>query len=252
MAKDPAVLWYWGDWNSGTSTLTRHLKGCYIDLLHAQFNSGPLSLEEIRTVLGADFAAWGTLQKKFKKTETGLFFNERMELEKTRRKKFSESRRQNVNSRYKSTSVDTSVEHMNLHMENENDSKDSLDSHEGFLGENLPPVPFTFDFQTPIPAKILELAEMNQHARTGNSNTEFLRCQWKVFLNERSNDPPVKKSRYQRMSDLTDYFLNWIRTKHPNNESFKRNSTRGSKSDGANILLEDVKTNPYARRTTSH
>jgi len=89
MAKDPAVLWYWSDWFGGTMTLSRHLKGCYMDLLYAQFNSGPLSLEEIKTVLGADFSAWNTLAKKFHQTETGLFFNERMEAEKLKRAEFS-------------------------------------------------------------------------------------------------------------------------------------------------------------------
>src|SRR5688572_2070648 len=69
MAKDPACLFYWGDWQGGTITFSRHLKGCYMDLLTAQFNNGPLSLDEIRTVLGSDFGQhWPTLQKKFEVT----------------------------------------------------------------------------------------------------------------------------------------------------------------------------------------
>lgn len=95
MAKDPAMLWYWGDWHSGTSLLSRFLKGCYIDILHAQFNNGHLSIEEIKTCLGSDFGqSWPTLQKKFKQDENGLFFNERLDLEKKRRADFNESRRQ--------------------------------------------------------------------------------------------------------------------------------------------------------------
>lgn len=124
MAKDPAFLFYPGDWQGGTSTFSRHIKGCYLDVLIAQFNSGPLSLEEIKVVLGTDFAVWGTLAKKFKITENGLFFNEKLEKEKNRRKEYSQSRRDNINSRYKekednSTCVDTSVDHMYLHMETE-------------------------------------------------------------------------------------------------------------------------------------
>lgn len=88
MAKDPAFLFYPGDWLGGTATFSRHLKGCYMDLLLAQFNAGPLSIDEIKTVLNNDFAAWGTLVKKFKKTENGLFFNERLALEQEKRKKF--------------------------------------------------------------------------------------------------------------------------------------------------------------------
>ncbi len=122
MAKDPAMLWYWGDWNSGTSLFSRFLKGCYMDVLHAQFNNGRLSLEEIKTCLGSDFGtAWPTLQKKFKQDKTGLFFNERLELEKEKRKAFTESRRKNLEG---SPHMDTHMKpHMVTHMENEDVNK---------------------------------------------------------------------------------------------------------------------------------
>lgn len=102
MAKDPATLWYWDNWQGGTMTLSRHLKGCYIDLLNAQFNQGHLSLEEIKTVLGSDFgSSWPTLQKKFKQDHNGLFFNERADLEKNKRAAFTESRRNNLKGEHK-------------------------------------------------------------------------------------------------------------------------------------------------------
>lgn len=111
MAKDPACLFYWGDWSGGTITFTRHLKGCYMDLLNAQFNNGPLSLDEVKTVLGSDFgSSWPTLQKKFKIGETGLFFNERLQHEKDKRVNYSRSRKENAKHM---------VEHMPKHMENE-------------------------------------------------------------------------------------------------------------------------------------
>lgn len=100
MAKDPAVLWYWNDWHGGTVTFSRHLKGCYMDLLYAQFNNGHLSLEEIRTVLGTDFAAWGTLSKKFAQDATGKFFNERMEQLIAERKAYSEKQKDRVKKRW--------------------------------------------------------------------------------------------------------------------------------------------------------
>lgn len=108
MSKDPATLWYWNDWHGGTVTYSRHLKGCYMDLLYAQFNSGRLSLEEIKTVLGNDFASWGALSKKFVQDEHGLFYNERAEAEQLKRKKFSKSRRENL---------------MGDHMENANENR---------------------------------------------------------------------------------------------------------------------------------
>ena len=121
MAKDPAFLFYPGDWQGGTSTFSRFLKGCYLDVLIAQFNSGHLSLEEIKTVLGSDFGqSWPTLQKKFKKDDDGLFFNEKLDTEIVKRKEYSKSRSENRKGK-------THVKDMNnisntyvSHMENEN------------------------------------------------------------------------------------------------------------------------------------
>lgn len=130
MAKDPAVLWYFSDWLSGTATLTRHQQGCYMAILSAQFNSGPLSLEKIKTVLGCDFSSWGALSEKFKQTEEGLFFNERLESEKAKRKSFVESRRNNLLG--KSSHMDT---HTGAHkarlMENENEDENKVRNKEG-------------------------------------------------------------------------------------------------------------------------
>ncbi len=96
MAKDPAFLFYPGDWQGGTSTFSRFLKGCYMDVLIAQFNNGHLSLDEIKTVLGSDFGtAWPTLQKKFVADVKGLMFNEKLDNEITKRRLYSESRREN-------------------------------------------------------------------------------------------------------------------------------------------------------------
>ena len=67
-----------------------------MDLLHAQFNSGHLSIEEIKTVLGNDFANWGVLSKKFKTDETGKFFNEKLQEVMTTRKEYTKSRKQNL------------------------------------------------------------------------------------------------------------------------------------------------------------
>lgn len=109
MGRDPAVLLYFNDWHSGTITFSRHLKGCYMDLLHAQFNSGHLSLEEIKTVLGNDFASWGALSKKFIKDDNGLFFNHRLESEIIKRKDFSKKQSDRVKKRYQKGTVDLPI-----------------------------------------------------------------------------------------------------------------------------------------------
>lgn len=146
MPKDPAFLFYPGDWQLGTMTLSRHLKGCYMDLLIAQFNSGSLSLEEIRTVLGTDFSvAWNTLQKKFAQDATGKFFNERLEVEKERRRKFSE--KQSLNGKKggrkpkpnPSLNPNTILESSNKEDETENKAETEIRGVQGGLIKSLPP-----------------------------------------------------------------------------------------------------------------
>lgn len=121
--KDPAVLWYFNDWGGGTIGMTRHQKGAYMDLLHAQFNLGDLSLVQIKNVLGVDFGPhWSTIQKKFTfDLVTELYYNERLKQERDKRSKFSASRRSN---RASQSNLDT---HMSGHMEdrNENRNKDT-------------------------------------------------------------------------------------------------------------------------------
>jgi hypothetical protein len=127
MAKDPAMLWYWNDWQGGTVAFTRHLKGCYIDLLHAQFNLGHLSLEDIRTILGNDFAAWqGSLSKKFAVDETGKYFNVRLDEEKNKRKSFCESRRKSRNSLTPTHTSSHTSSHTSQRMEDVNEDVNNL------------------------------------------------------------------------------------------------------------------------------
>lgn len=95
MAKDPAINWYFDNWSGGTKGFTRHQKGCYMDLLESQFYLGPLSLEQIKNILGSDFNQWANLIAKFEVDGNGKFFNERLEQEKNKRKRYSESRSSN-------------------------------------------------------------------------------------------------------------------------------------------------------------
>jgi len=99
MSKDPCCLFYWGDWRGGTRTLSRHSKGAYMDLLDAQFESptDSLTLDEIKEVLHVDFEKyWPILQAKFTQLENGSFRNNRLMFEKERRKKFTGSRKTNL------------------------------------------------------------------------------------------------------------------------------------------------------------
>lgn len=112
--KDPAFLFYPGDWMGGTLLLNRPQKGCYIDLLVAQFNNGPLTLEEIKTLLGSDFGHWPKLEKKFTFMD-GRYYNQRLETEKHKRSSFTSSRRANA-------------KHMPKHMEDVNEDRNVIET----------------------------------------------------------------------------------------------------------------------------
>ena len=136
MAKDFAFLFYPNDWQGGTITMSRHLKGCYIDLLIAQFNSGPLSLEEIKTVLGNDFAAWGSLSIKFTKTDNGLFFNERLDAKKAKRATFSIQQKERIKKRWNKNGIDSGNTPVLPKIENENEDANIKEKSFG-KSENL-------------------------------------------------------------------------------------------------------------------
>lgn len=122
--KDPAFLFYPGDWLGGTSDFTRHHKGAYMDLLMAQFNKGRLSLDDVKDILGADFdSMWDRkLKPKFIQDENGLFYNERLDLEKLKRSEFTSSRRKNLENKNDKEQLKPSdkANHTDQRMEDEN------------------------------------------------------------------------------------------------------------------------------------
>lgn len=58
-------------------SFSKHLKGAYLELLIAQNLNGPLSLEDIKTILGVDFDIYweSKLKGKFEIDKQGNFFN---------------------------------------------------------------------------------------------------------------------------------------------------------------------------------
>src|SRR5580692_1630031 len=92
MAKDPAFLFYTSDFLLGTLVMSFEDKGKYITLLSFIHQSGRLSEETVRILIG-DIS--DKLKSKFKIDEKGLWYNERLDEEIERRKGFVNSRRKN-------------------------------------------------------------------------------------------------------------------------------------------------------------
>ena len=133
MGKDPAVLFYTGDFLVGTMKMNYAQKGKYIQLLCLQHQDGHLSEDDMLSVCG-DYDE--KIFSKFVKDEEGKYYNERMEVESVKRRRFIESRQRNLIKTDKETQVEQRTEahmeaHMGVHtearMENENIIKNKID-----------------------------------------------------------------------------------------------------------------------------
>ena len=259
MAKDPAMLWYWGDWNSGTCLMSRFLKGCYMDLLHAQFNHGRLSLEDIKTCLGSDFGtAWPALQKKFKQDEKNLFFNERCELEKLRRAEFVSSRSNGKSGRKKSHDKSHDF-HTDNHTEDENENEVLNGIKDFGKSENLlKPKPLQTSLVGEMqaawkevypdafidegdPANLFEIAgKINEWQKLPGrplDNREQILLRWGEIANHCRADSHLKKYSIQQVNKHFSSVIQSLK----NGSSNEAKSKLGNKSGGFGILAEALK-----------
>ena len=120
MAKDPAFLFYPNDWIGGTMGMTFEEKGAYMELLMMQFNRGHMSEDMIGRIVGHH---WDTIKDKFIQDENGLWYNERLQDEKEKRKRYVDSRRNNKKGSNQYTKKTKHKKgHMTKHMGNEDEN----------------------------------------------------------------------------------------------------------------------------------
>lgn len=117
MAKDPAFLFYTGDFTTGTQFFTDEQVGKYVRLLMAQHQLGHLEEKHMIQICKSHDK---DIFSKFTKDENGLYYNERLESEIVKRKKYSESRSKN---RTKKDVLETYDNHMENNNENINNTK---------------------------------------------------------------------------------------------------------------------------------
>lgn len=125
MGKDPAFLFYPNDYIGGTMGMTFEEKGAYMELLMMQFNRGHMTEHMIGQTIGQ---LWDTIKVKFIQDDKGLWFNERLEEEKIKRQKFTESRRNNKSGKNQySKKKEKESGHMTSHMENRDVNENSIE-----------------------------------------------------------------------------------------------------------------------------
>lgn len=113
MAKDPAFLFYTGDFSTGTQFFTDEQVGKYVRLLMAQHQLGHLYEKDMMKICKTYDE---DVFSKFKQDDDGRYYNERLEKEVIKRQNYSKSRAENrQKSKEKSETYD-------FHMENKNEN----------------------------------------------------------------------------------------------------------------------------------
>ncbi len=225
MAKDPAFLFYPGDYISGTMHLDFECKGAYMDLLMLQFQKDFLTEHMIKHMLGHKYThIWSLIFDKFQEKD-GKFWNERLRIEKEKRIKFCKSRRDNVNS---TKHMD---EHMSLHMENENidilsiknntvqeENKSQIIVEKQIKkGFNTRPTAADFNGLPEINIQAAREQVFNNHAVMVTA--EQIKARWEVFkVAELTGE-----KHHPSEAEVYRFFNNWLKY-----QKFKKETTDGS------------------------
>ena len=115
MAKDPAFLFYPGDFTTGTQFFTDEQIGKYMRLLMAQHQLGHLEEKHMLQICKTHDK---DVFSKFIKDEEGKYYNERLDKEIVKRRNYSKSRSENRQK--KEEKEETYVNHMENRNENRN------------------------------------------------------------------------------------------------------------------------------------
>jgi hypothetical protein len=212
MAKqDFCFTYYDGDATRDTAHMNRLERGAYHDLVISQRKFGRLTIDQIKKILSKDFTDCWPAIELIMICEDGKYFIEWLEnsIGKMRRQAKFQSENGKLGGRPKKESQSKA------NRKPSQSEKKPLGNEYGD-GNGIENV-FEFDLKTEIPENVQISAEKNQFTHTKKKNTHFVRSQWKVFLSERMNDPPERKINFKKLTDLTSYFLNWIRNKFPTN-----------------------------------
>lgn len=130
MAKDPAMLFYTADFLIGVAFMSMEERGQYITLLCFQQQRGHLTIDEMTKAVGE---VSPEVLGKFVQDEEGKYYNERAEVEITKRNNYSLSRTRNGNATKHMQSICKAYAE---HMENENEiEKDNNKRENRGVGE---------------------------------------------------------------------------------------------------------------------
>lgn len=213
MAKDPAFLFYPGDWNLGTMHLTLLEKGCYIELLILQFAKGKFTQAQAKHMLNGSFdLVWASLSDKFR-TDGDFYWNDRLRIEKEKREKFSESRRNNGSIRKNEKKEE---KHMPKHMENENENTNTLLKQTEKKSFNTNPLSSDFNG---LPEHYIDKSiELVRYAGQALIDKTTVIGMWDIFKVQKLTG----EEHYQNEGKVYSHFLDWLKKQKFTNGTIKQ------------------------------
>lgn len=123
MAKDPAFLFYTGDFSTGTQFFSDEQLGKYVRLLMAQHQLGHLHEKHMIQICKTHDK---DVFDKFVKDENGLYYNIRLENEIIKRKNYSESRSENRKNKNISKTHEIDMENKDKNRDKDNNTDSVL------------------------------------------------------------------------------------------------------------------------------
>ena len=189
MARDPAFLFYTGDFSTGTQFFTDAQVGIFLRLLMAQHQHGRLTEKQMLFISKSHDK---DIMQKFVKDDSGLFYNVRLESEILKRKEYSLSRSGNRKGKQKKNKEDINIISKTYlkDMENENKDKD-INNKEKF--ENL-----KFELFN----SATWISDCERTLKTQNIKT---------FLKEFLDELFLKDDIYKDISEVKKHFVNWVK-----------------------------------------
>lgn len=196
MAKDPAFLFYPGDWLGGTLGMTFEEKGAYMELLMMQFTRGHMTEHMIAQCVGQ---LWVKLQDKFSQDDNGLWFNGRLDEEKEKRKNYVDSRKNNKKGSNQHTKPKSkNGGHMNDHMENVNVNEITIEDEVNLVNA-AKKILTDFGFN--------EISGMNKLRQIKEAlNHIFTTGRIEYFMEQYENYMVYKKQKKERVHGLEKFF----------------------------------------------
>jgi hypothetical protein len=226
MAKDPAFLFYSSDFLSGTFTMSNEQVGKYIRLLCLQHQKGSLNEKDMLNICQTYDE---DIYNKFVKKDN-LYINVRLSDESEKRKKFSESRKNNRKG-IKSTTYDN---HMNnicethvQHMENENENE-----NEDIIVLNKNGKKFISSDFSNLPDQYFEVIKRQIKTIKQMSINDFqIKDLWECFKVEKLTGDKW----FNTESEVYSYFTNWIK-----NQKFSENDNRTNQEKQIDFMHEYI------------